>query len=54
MSKKDYYEILGVKNDATADEIRKAYKKLSIKWHPDKNEKNREKAENKFKSISEA
>ena len=53
-SKKDYYEVLGVKKEATADEIRKAYKKLAIKWHPDKNPDNKEEAENKFKEISEA
>ena len=52
--KKDYYEVLGVKKDATADEIRKAYKKLAIKWHPDKNPDNKEEAENRFKEISEA
>ena len=53
-SKKNYYDILGVKKDATADEIRKAYKKLAIKWHPDKNPDNKEEAEKKFKEISEA
>jgi curved DNA-binding protein CbpA len=53
-NKKDYYEVLGVKKEATADEIRKAYKKLAIKWHPDKNPDNKEEAENKFKEISEA
>ena len=53
-TKKDYYEVLGVKKEATADEIRKAYKKLAIKWHPDKNPDNKEEAENKFKEISEA
>lgn len=53
-SQKDYYEVLGVKKEATADEIRKAYKKLAIKWHPDKNPNNKEEAENKFKEISEA
>ena len=53
-TKKDYYEVLGVKKDATADEIRKAYKKLAIKWHPDKNPNNKEEAENRFKEISEA
>ena len=53
-SKKDYYEVLGVKKDATKDEIRKAYKKLAIKWHPDKNPDNKEEAEKRFKEISEA
>ena len=52
--KKDYYEVLGVKKEATPEEIRKAYKKLAIKWHPDKNPDNKEEAENKFKEISEA
>ena len=56
MSNKDkqgYYKTLGVSPDATEDEIRKAYKKLAIKWHPDKNQ-NKEEAEEKFKAISEA
>ena len=53
-TKKDYYEVLGVKKEATPEEIRKAYKKLAIKWHPDKNPDNKEEAENKFKEISEA
>ena len=52
--KKDYYDVLGVKKEATPEEIRKAYKKLAIKWHPDKNPNNKEEAENKFKEISEA
>lgn len=55
---KNYYEILGVSKDATHDAIKKAYKKLSIKWHPDKhmNESpNKQKeAEEKFKDINEA
>lgn len=51
---KDYYKILGVPEDATADQIRKAYKKLAIKWHPDKNQDNKEEAEEKFKEINEA
>lgn len=56
MSNKDkhgYYKTLGVSPDATEDEIRKAYKKLAIRWHPDKNQ-NKEEAEEKFKAISEA
>ena len=53
-SKKDFYEILGVKKDATKEEIRKAYKKLALKWHPDKNPENKKEAEEKFKEIAEA
>jgi molecular chaperone DnaJ len=53
MSKRDYYEILEIKKDATQDEIKKAYRKLAIKYHPDKNPDNKE-AENKFKEINEA
>ena len=51
---KNYYEILGVSETATDDEIRKAYKKLAIKWHPDKNPDNKDEAERKFKQISAA
>ena len=50
----DYYQILNVKPEATQDEIRKSYKKLAIKWHPDKNPDNKEEAEKKFKEISAA
>jgi DnaJ-class molecular chaperone len=53
MAEKDYYEILGVKKTATEDEIKKAYRTLAKKFHPDKNKGNKE-AENKFKEISEA
>lgn len=50
----DYYQILGVNKKASADEIKKAYRKLAIKWHPDKNPNNKAAAEEKFKKISEA
>ena len=51
---KDYYKILGIKKDARDGEIKKAYSKLSLKWHPNKNPNNREEAEEKFKKINEA
>jgi preprotein translocase subunit Sec63 len=51
----DYYKILGVKRSASDREIKKAFRKLSLKWHPDKNEPDmKEEAEAKFKSIAEA
>lgn len=50
----DYYKTLGVEKTATKEEIRKAYKELAMKWHPDKNPNNKEEAEKKFKEISEA
>ena len=53
-SQKDYYEILGVSKDATPEEIRKAYKKLAIKWHPDKHVDDKKEAEEKFKEIAGA
>lgn len=52
--KKDYYGILGVAKDADDSAIKKAYYKLAQKWHPDKNNDNKEEAEAKFKEISEA
>ena len=53
MAEKDYYEILGVKKTASEDELKKAYRNLAKKYHPDKNKGNKE-AEAKFKEISEA
>jgi DnaJ family protein B protein 4 len=50
----DYYSILGVDRSANEDEIKKAYRKLAIKWHPDKNPNNKELSEKKFKEVSEA
>ncbi len=53
MDFKDYYKILGIDKNATADEIKKAYRKLALKYHPDKNPNNKA-AEEKFKEINEA
>lgn len=52
--KKDYYEILGVPRNASQEEIKRAYKRLIKKWHPDLNPDNREEAEKRFKEIQEA
>lgn len=55
---KDYYNILGLNNDASDDDIKKAFRKMSIKWHPDKwanaSENEKKEAEEKFKEINEA
>ncbi|WP_339634804.1 DnaJ domain-containing protein, partial [Bizionia echini] len=53
MAKQDYYEVLGVGKNADASEIKKAYRKMALKYHPDKNPDNSE-AETKFKEAAEA
>jgi molecular chaperone DnaJ len=53
MSKRDYYEILGVGKNADSKEIKKAYRKLAVKYHPDKNPDDKA-AEDKFKEATEA
>ena len=53
MAKRDYYEVLGVDKNASEDEIKKAYRKIAIKYHPDRNPGNKE-AEEKFKEAAEA
>ena len=53
MAKRDYYEVLGVNKSASADQIKSAYRKLAVKYHPDKN-KDDKGAEEKFKEASEA
>lgn len=53
MAKRDYYEVLGVKRDADAEEVKKAYRKLAVKYHPDKNPGDKA-AEENFKELGEA
>lgn len=53
MAKRDYYEILGVDRNATKDDLKKAYRKLAMQYHPDRNPDNKE-AEEKFKEAAEA
>src|SRR3990167_2212444 len=53
-AKSDYYDILGVSKGASADEIKKAYRKQALEWHPDRHKDEKEAAEKRFKEINEA
>ena len=53
MAKRDFYDVLGVNKNASPDELKSAYRKLAVKYHPDKNPDNKT-AEDKFKEASEA
>jgi preprotein translocase subunit Sec63 len=54
MSQRCYYSILGISKTATADDVKKAYKDLALKWHPDKNLDNTLEAGERFKEMQEA
>lgn len=53
-TKRDFYDVLGLSRGATKDQIKQAYRKLALKWHPDKNPTKKAEAEQKFKEINEA
>lgn len=53
-SKSDYYDVLGVSKEASGEEIKRAYRKQAVEWHPDKHKDDKEVAERKFKEINEA
>ncbi|NXS76997.1 DNJB8 protein, partial [Pandion haliaetus] len=50
----DYYKVLGLQKSASQDDVKKSYRKLALKWHPDKNPSNKVEAEKKFKAVAEA
>ena len=52
--KRDYYEVLGVEKNATDEELKKAFRKMAKKYHPDANPDNKKEAETKFKEVNEA
>ena len=54
MAEKDYYKILNLDRNASPEEIKKSFRKLAMKWHPDRNPKHKEKSERMFKQIGEA
>lgn len=54
MAQKDFYEVLGVAKTATPEELKKAYRKMALEWHPDRHREDKKKAEEKFKEINEA
>ncbi|KAF0991780.1 hypothetical protein HZS_994 [Henneguya salminicola] len=51
---RDFYAILNIQKDASDEEIKKAYRKMALKWHPDKNITNKEMAERIFKEVNQA
>jgi molecular chaperone DnaJ len=53
-NQQDYYEVLGVNRDASSDQIKSAYRKAALKWHPDRNPENKQEAEENFRTASEA
>src|SRR5258707_15087803 len=51
---RDYYEVLGVTKTASVEEIKSAYRKAALKWHPDRSPENKEEAEHRFRECTEA